>query len=374
MAKIGDIVRFLNTTGGGKIVKIVDNLAYVEDEDGFETPVLIRECVVVGEAPAKPSPSTRPSAAAHAAAHPSKAADAPAPAPQPARVDDLPPVEETPGGEQLNLVIAWEPREIKQLSTTLWDAFLVNDSNFYLSFSFMSRGDDEEGWTLRNSGVIEPGIQLWLGEVSREDIPALSRIAFQYIAYKTDRPFALKNPALIERRLDCTKFFKLHCYRPSVYFDNEVIAIQLVIDDRPQRPAPVDASALEEAMKQKRAADSRPAATPRRQPIRRQLKRREFKASESGEPLVVDLHIAELLDDIRGLSPADMLNIQVDEFRRVMDENAKAKGQRIIFIHGKGEGVLRNALLKELSHRYKGHDVQDASFREYGFGATQVTI
>ena len=30
--------------------------------------------------------------------------------------------------------------------------------------------------------------------------------------------------------------------------------------------------------------------------------------------------------------------------------------------------------MKELSHMFKGHDVQDASFREYGYGATQVTI
>ena len=45
-----------------------------------------------------------------------------------------------------------------------------------------------------------------------------------------------------------------------------------------------------------------------------------------------------------------------------------------MFIHGKGEGVLRQALMKELNHRYKGHQAQDASFREYGYGATQVTI
>ena len=43
MAKVNDIVRFLNAQGGGRISKIVDNLAYVEDEDGFETPVLLRE-------------------------------------------------------------------------------------------------------------------------------------------------------------------------------------------------------------------------------------------------------------------------------------------------------------------------------------------
>ena len=89
---------------------------------------------------------------------------------------------------------------------------------------------------------------------------------------------------------------------------------------------------------------------------------------------MVDLHIHELIDNTHGLSNADMLNLQVDEFRKVMDENRHNKGQKIVFIHGKGEGVLRNAIMKELNHRYKGNDVQDASFREYGFGATQVTI
>ena len=44
--KIGDTVRYLNAVGGGIIVKIAGNMAYV-DEDGFETPVLLRECVVV---------------------------------------------------------------------------------------------------------------------------------------------------------------------------------------------------------------------------------------------------------------------------------------------------------------------------------------
>ncbi len=98
------------------------------------------------------------------------------------------------------------------------------------------------------------------------------------------------------------------------------------------------------------------------------------KNERRGDILVVDLHIGELVDNINGLSNADMLNLQVDEFARVMDENLRNKGQKIVFIHGKGEGVLRNAIMKELNHRYKGHDVQDASFREYGFGATQVTI
>ena len=56
MAKIGDTVRFLNSTGGGIIRRIEGNIAYV-DEDGFETPTLLRECVVVAAAAAAPKPS-----------------------------------------------------------------------------------------------------------------------------------------------------------------------------------------------------------------------------------------------------------------------------------------------------------------------------
>lgn len=56
MAKIGDTVRFLNSVGGGRIVRIDGNIAYV-DEDGFETPVLLKECVVVAAAAPAPSPA-----------------------------------------------------------------------------------------------------------------------------------------------------------------------------------------------------------------------------------------------------------------------------------------------------------------------------
>jgi dsDNA-specific endonuclease/ATPase MutS2 len=57
-----------------------------------------------------------------------------------------------------------------------------------------------------------------------------------------------------------------------------------------------------------------------------------------------------------------------------MGKYLKKKGQKIVFIHGKGEGVLRNAIIKELKSKYKTCTHQDASFQEYGFGATMVTI
>ena len=89
---------------------------------------------------------------------------------------------------------------------------------------------------------------------------------------------------------------------------------------------------------------------------------------------MVDLHASEVLDTTAGLSPADILNYQLDIFRKTLEQYKAKKGQKIVFIHGKGEGVLRRAIISDLNYRYKKYTFQDASFQEYGYGATQVTI
>ena len=97
-------------------------------------------------------------------------------------------------------------------------------------------------------------------------------------------------------------------------------------------------------------------------------------ARKEGGPIIVDLHADEVLETTQGMSPTDILNYQLDVFRKTLQEHAKKKGTKIVFIHGKGEGVLRQALINDLRYRFKNFTYQDASFQEYGYGATQVTI
>ena len=74
------------------------------------------------------------------------------------------------------------------------------------------------------------------------------------------------------------------------------------------------------------------------------------------------------------MSSADILQYHLDTFKKTLEEHKKERGKKIVFIHGKGEGVLRRALIHELTYRYKNLRYQDASFQEYGYGATQVTM
>lgn len=350
--KVGDKVRYLNAVGGGIVRGVDKDMAYVEEPDGFETPVLARECVVIEPAVprnARPEPVTTFVASKYE------------PAPVETKVkDEEEEVEETAEGERLNIVLAFIPHEPKHLTTTAYDTCLVNDSNYYLYFSYMSR--DEEGWCTRYAGVIEPNMQMQLEEFAQSEVNTLQRIGFQYVAFKKGKHFMAKNPGSIDMRFDTTRLYKLHSFRESLYFDEPALTVDLVKDDVPVRPLVVNPDEIARAMSEKKAAiaANKPHVSKPKQ--------------QRADIIEVDLHIGELMDTTAGMSNGDMLEVQLDTFRRVLSENRHNKGQRIVFIHGKGEGVLRKAIIDELRSKYKEYTYQDASFREYGFGATMVTI
>lgn len=88
---------------------------------------------------------------------------------------------------------------------------------------------------------------------------------------------------------------------------------------------------------------------------------------------VVDLHIHQLTDSTRGMSNFDMLNKQLDTARGQLEFAIKQRMPKMVFIHGVGEGVLRQELYTVL-RRYNNITFYDADYKEYGLGATEVKI
>lgn len=87
----------------------------------------------------------------------------------------------------------------------------------------------------------------------------------------------------------------------------------------------------------------------------------------------VDLHIEKLISNTRGLDNYDILNIQVETARRQLDFAISKRIQRVIFIHGVGEGVLKSEL-ESLFRRYEFIKHYEADLQKYGRGATEVYI
>ena len=90
-------------------------------------------------------------------------------------------------------------------------------------------------------------------------------------------------------------------------------------------------------------------------------------------PLEVDLHIYQLIPDCSRLESHEKLTIQLETVKKRLEFAFRKKIQRIVFIHGVGEGVLREEL-KYLLKKYDNLDFYDADFQKYGMGATEVHI
>ena len=381
MVKIGDKVRFLNDVGGGTINGFQGkDIVLVADEDGFEIPTLVTEVVAVetndyniakvvdGKKKGKtnedkPTPTSVKNALAvnddEEEEEETDIADQ--------ELTYKPMAQERRGANELNLCLAFVPKRVKEISDTPFEVYLINDCNYYIHYTLLNY--EGKACQVRHEGEIAPNTKVYLEELLHNRLEEWERITIQTLAFKRDKVFFPKPTYSVNLRIDGTKFYKLHAFQPSVFFNTPALTYDILKDDRAVRPMFVDADELREAMQ---TPEEQLPTEP--QPRISGAEKRATRKQDRNAIVEVDLHAHELLDTMVGLEPRDILEYQIKVFRDTMNAHLKNHGCRIVFIHGKGEGVLRNALLKELRTHYKQCRVQDASFREYGYGATMVTI
>ncbi len=388
--KIGDKVRFISEVGGGIVSGFQGkNIVLVQDEDGFDIPMSVNDVVVIGQEdynkahltftkPAPKAPDNRSVKAMMGA----QTEDAP--------IDDddevdlskvtfRAPVEERKGGNALSAYLAFVPIDIKEITHTRFECYFVNDSNYYIQYAYLTA--DGNSWALRSQGEVEPNTKEFIEEFGRDELNNLGHVAIQLMAYKREKPFILKPVVDVQFRIDPVKFYKLHTFQENDFFEQPALIHTIIENDKITRPLVVDAKQLKAEMYHSEPADHTKVSRQQQEGYVRRYddgrkKGNPFITKRKGDEdvIVVDLHANALLDTTNGMSAGDILNYQLDVFRRTLKEHASKKGQRIIFVHGKGEGVLRRALINDLVYRFKHYTYQDASFQEYGYGATQVTI
>lgn len=378
--KIGDKVRFLSEVGGGRVSGFQGkDIVLVEDEDGFEIPTSVHDVVVVeqddyamgkmisAKMEAQQKAEEHAATELHQDSRSIKSILNDHDEQTDMHVDEYDaadreitfraPVQEREGGNKLSAYLAFVPVDIKEITHTRFETYIVNDSNYYIHYSYLVA--EGNAWTLKSVGEVEPNIKFFIEEFGREVLNDMGRIGVQLTAYKKDKPFLLKPAIDVQFRIDPVKFYKLHVFEENEFFEQPSLLFTIVDNDEVARPLVVDSKRLKEQMYKDEKI------------IAHEGKKKRQKDDGT---LVIDLHADELLETTAGMNAADILHYQLDVFKKTMDENKKKKGQKIVFIHGKGEGVLRHALVHELNYRYKSCTYQDASFQEYGYGATQVTI
>lgn len=385
MLKIGDQVKFLSETGGGRVAGFKgNNVVLVEDHDGFQIPVAINDVVAcsqdddystsnvvrasLGEPKSNFTESKEPSSEKHEqkAQNEKKAIEKENKA-------YSEPVEERKGGDVLSCYLAFVPLDALAITDTRYECYFVNDSNYYIHYTFLTA--EGNNWTLYSTGEVAPNTKEFIKELGSEDLQYIEHSAIQFMAYKRDKYFVLKPVADVQFRIDPVKFYKRHTFVENDFFEQPALLFTLIEADKVRTPLNIDAKKLRQEMYASSKENSDASSYVHRYDNGKH-KENPFITKRKGDEnvVVIDLHSNELLETTAGMSATDILNYQLNVFRKTLDEYKTKKGQQIVFIHGKGEGVLRRAIVQELSYRYKAYTYQDASFQEYGYGATLVTI
>lgn len=111
----------------------------------------------------------------------------------------------------------------------------------------------------------------------------------------------------------------------------------------------------------------KPAHTPHTSVSKRTKKKRDEQ--------IIDLHIEALPTNGNGMTDVEKHQYQLRYFRLQIQQHLRYRGRRVVIVHGKGNGVLRNEIRQILKREFANRvEVHDADFSLYEEGATLVIV
>ncbi len=347
--KIGDKVKFINENGGGVVIKIIDSrLVNIKTDDGFEMPVI--------------SSDLMPDYRAMEAELPKQNMVSPAFIPPAVQEDEPDMVSEiNPWGkvkEEKGIYLAFEPHEQQWILTGDIDVILLNNTSDEVLYSlFLKRNNVLEGVDFNS---VPANSKIVIDTVSREDLDNWIS-GYLQILFHNDVPKKIYLPVHSAIDIKIGRFFKEGSYRSSSLLNTKAIIVTIITQN---------AMSLVTDNVADRKQDAQISINKSQVVKKAQLIDKYRTAPGEAE---VDLHIGEVVDNILGLSSMDMLKIQVDTFKKVLESAISNDYQKVIFIHGVGNGVLKNAIIKDLEN-YEGTENSMASISKFGVGALDVSI
>ncbi|MDA3880125.1 MAG: DUF2027 domain-containing protein [Prolixibacteraceae bacterium] len=348
MLDIGDKVKFLNNIGGGRIVSFQSkNIAVVEGDDGFEIPVMITELVKVEE---EVTYNNTPRSFGN-----SSDKNTEKQAKEEERVEeDYEPVL-IPGNDQPRFYMAFYPTDQNNPVGGEIEIYFINDSNFSVLYHYVHF--DGEKYQTIDADILEPNTKNYIDGLGSSDLNSLPKFYFRIIPFEKESK-SLAVPISKEISVNSVKFYKEKSFTENDFFDGKAMIFDLVTNPLAEEIDKMTEKDFKKVINEKDKQNRPEEQTP--------------KPVKQPDIVEVDLHIDELIDSTAGLSNREILDIQLDKFYREMDEAIKNRVKRIVFIHGVGNGVLKQEIGKKLKSKYARFNFQDASFKEYGYGATMV--
>ncbi len=351
----GDKVKFLNDIGGGIVTRVEHKMIYVENEDGFEVPATEPELLKIEVSPSEATPFTTTIRQA--------TADIPletfVPEPEEATdyIDLSGTLEDSNIDTAVNLLLAWTVRH-KKNGNTVYDLYLINDCSYHIMY--VSAMVKEGAYHGIQAGVLENDTTIHLTEILAGELKHITSIRIESLFFKKGI-FMPQEPMRYELKIDEFYVTDAMNYVTNEYFDEKALVYNISEEFLLSEIENVAWEVQAQFEKQKKHIDApKPKFVTKKEP------------DEDKEE--VDLHIEQLVDNAKELSSAEMLDIQMARFHTSLEGALRNRQKRIVFIHGVGNGRLKLEIRRTLDQKYPRLRYQDASFKEYGYGATLVFL
>ncbi|MEI7725725.1 MAG: DUF2027 domain-containing protein [Bacteroidota bacterium] len=346
--KVGDKVKFLNTSGGGIVSKLIDSrMVGILIEDGFEIPTMISELIKIDPH----EPAARFFEEHYKVELPEQPVELPEPDDDRSR--HLP-AHLTMDRKSEDLYLAFVPHDQKWLITGQLDVFLVNNSSYDILYNIFSKTPLGH-FTGVDYGSVFPDTKLLIATINREQLTHWTEGCMQFLFHK-EQCLSLLPPFNSEFKVEGKRFFKEGNYREHSVIQAKGIVVKVLSLTEYFLSLPQEGS------------DAAATAPP-------PLENAPFIAKHQVAPreAVVDLHIHELVDDPTNLEKSEILEFQKNYFLKCLDSAIAGHFLKVVFIHGVGNGVLRANLL-ELLKKQEGIGFFDAPMAKYGVGALEIRI
>ncbi len=310
--KLGEFVRFVNERREGFITRVIDeNTIAVTDDDGFEIPVLASQVTRVH------------------------------------------------GKSDFTAIQANEESILKQPDQFISNGIfigitddkrvgsvvhfnLINTSSFQLLFTFNTEKNQE--FNGECSGQLNPGAMVQIYSASLNELDLWPKFHLQVLLHASGK-HEIKKPILFSDK------FKAKDFSGTKKHDAILAKEAWMIQIDSEVPL-IDPQKLKESF-------FRPSSE-------------KIEIPNPGKE--VDLHIEKIRDDHHFLKNSEILDIQLNHFKKNLDAAIVHKLQSIIFIHGTGNGTLRNEIHKIISKHTQVKTFMDAHKEKFGYGATEIVL
>jgi len=327
--KIGDRVRLMKGTEEGVVVKMLDkSLVEVEIEDGFAIPVLQSELVVVSS-------------------DESTAFDTP-------KYESQKPTKQKNSYEQPNELKGFH-LAIIPLNDQLNSIYFLNPSKEdILLLANEVNGKNEEKTILSEKIFAKKSSKIT--ERNMDDLNTWPPISFTILTENNQWSIPIR-PEKITLKIKAKHFQKEKKEIPFINKKGYLIPLNQASKETVE-PEKIDAEKLKSSF------------------FKGTEENESYRSSENSHSKIpeIDLHIETIDPYYENLPKEDILKIQLSKFEEKLNEAFMAGLDEIIFIHGVGNGILKNHIHKQLANHDNIQFFKDTHKEKFGYGATLVKI